>query len=265
VLSNFVSAKNNAVTLLDAMDTRLGQWVTTLGVMGTAGGTNFKTNVNTQMSQASAAFGAFMDNYATKLGTWVNNMRVFATTGGSGFKNNLNTQMTQAVSGTQVILNNILSSVGSFVGQMANRGADAGRALMNGLINGMNAIAGGVYDTARRIAENAAAIIRDALKINSPSKVTTYFGEMMGAGLIKGMESMIPKINQASMGLALAGTPSVGMGTPIAPSTTNTRSTVIYQTNQITVDVDGVQDILEFKNFLSDLEPERVNTFGHTF
>lgn len=75
-------------------------------------------------------------------------------------------------------------SAGSFIGQ--------------GLINGIKSMGGGAMAAAAAIASRAAAAIRSALKIHSPSRVTYALGEFVGAGLINGIKSQEKAVGTAA-------------------------------------------------------------------
>ena len=66
---------------------------------------------------------------------------------------------------------------------------NTGRNIIIGMINGMNAEAPNLYNTAQEIANNVSTTINNSLQVNSPSRVTTKTGEYVGEGLIVGMEN----------------------------------------------------------------------------
>ena len=80
---------------------------------------------------------------------------------------------------------------------------------MSGLANGIYNSAHLVYDAAREIANGISRIMNDALKVGSPSKVTTKIGEYAGIGPAIGMLNMLPKVEKASARLAEAMQPVV--------------------------------------------------------
>ena len=104
--------------------------------------------------------------------------------------------------------------------------------MVSGLINGMNAMRGSVMATASSIASAAASSINSALKIHSPSDVTTDSGQYTGQGLIVGMRRMarpIRKAAQQSMAQPLM--EGAGVQRIEAPDTVS-RSSVIGETVQ---------------------------------
>ncbi|MDK8221384.1 hypothetical protein QP764_01635 [Enterococcus faecalis] len=80
----------------------------------------------------------------------------------------------------------IVSAFSSLSSQLDILGYNAGI----GLANGLSSSAGAIYSTTNIIANNVARTIQSALDIHSPSKITTWMGEMLGKGLGLGMQSM---------------------------------------------------------------------------
>lgn len=85
---------------------------------------------------------------------------------------------------------------------------DAGRNLMYGFNNGMCDVQYTVYDTARAIAWNAASIMRSALRIHSPSRVTAEIGRFFTLGAAVGMddeaETVYSSVRDLSSGMVEA-------------------------------------------------------------
>ncbi|WP_100406268.1 phage tail protein [Bacillus solitudinis] len=80
---------------------------------------------------------------------------------------------------------------------------DIGRDIVNGLINGIKSMASAVGDTVKNIASNITTGFKNALNINSPSKVIEKeVGEPVGQGAVVGMKNTIPDINKAARELS---------------------------------------------------------------
>jgi hypothetical protein len=73
----------------------------------------------------------------------------------------------------------------------------AGRAIDDGVMTGLNDRAPALYAKARSIANNIAAIFRNALKIASPSKVFQGIGQSIVDGLALGIEGGVGKVTDA--------------------------------------------------------------------
>lgn len=63
-----------------------------------------------------------------------------------------------------------------------------GRDIIWGLVNGIGSMASAVWEKAKSIARGIGNAIKNALSINSPSKLTTSFGRFIGQGLYLGMD-----------------------------------------------------------------------------
>ena len=74
----------------------------------------------------------------------------------------------------------------------------AGSNAMIGMYNGMNAKAMMLYNLANTIASNIAATMMAALQIHSPSRLTKWMGNMLGQGLVVGIDQYQTKTERAA-------------------------------------------------------------------
>ena len=81
-----------------------------------------------------------------------------------------------------------------------------GKQAIQGLIDGMAAMEGGVAAKARSIAESAAAAMRKALDIHSPSRETKWIGQMVGAGLAAGIAGSVTDVEARAADMAARAT-----------------------------------------------------------
>lgn len=65
-----------------------------------------------------------------------------------------------------------------------------GKNIMNGLLNGINSVAGTIYNKAKEIANNVATSIKNALNIHSPSRVMFELGDYTMQGFQLGLEKL---------------------------------------------------------------------------
>ena len=77
-----------------------------------------------------------------------------------------------------------------------------GKDIIQGLINGIGSMASAVWNKAKSVAKGIGDGIKGVLKINSPSKLTTQFGEWTGEGLAIGMDKTLDMVKKAATGLA---------------------------------------------------------------
>ncbi len=83
---------------------------------------------------------------------------------------------------------------------------EIGKQAIQGLIDGMSAMQGGVVEKARVIAQSAAAAMRKALDIHSPSRETTWIGQMIGAGLAAGIAGSVTDVEARAADMAARAT-----------------------------------------------------------
>lgn len=155
------------------------------------------------------------------------------TKAGTGFSMGIVTGMQGAASAVMSMLMSIISAMQSGYAGAYSAGAYIGQ----GLANGMQSMLGTVRSIAAQLAASANEAIAAKAKIGSPSKVTTYFGEMVGQGFINGMDSKAQGAANAAAGLF---DPSVSMpqyayaGGLNSDYSYNTRSTIV-----VPVEIDG--------------------------
>jgi TP901 family phage tail tape measure protein len=86
---------------------------------------------------------------------------------------------------------------------------EIGRNIIQGLIDGISSMASAVWEKVRSIADSIKNTIRDALEINSPSRVTFDLGKWIPLGLAEGINRNISAVIAATNRMAQAAIPSV--------------------------------------------------------
>lgn len=109
--------------------------------------------------------------------------------------------MAQATAAVQSAAGSWAGIIAGAAGAMQAAGFSVGAAAGQGVVAGLLSTLGAVQAAASQIVATAAGAMAAAAQIASPSKVTMYFGEMMGAGLVQGLNSMQPAVASASAGL----------------------------------------------------------------
>ena len=104
------------------------------------------------------------------------------------------------VAGFKALPGRILSVVSGFGHLLWNAGAD----LVHGLIGGIESMGGDLIHEAESLADKVEGPFKDVLSIFSPSKVFEQHGRDIGAGLILGMHSMIPMLEEESRRMGMA-------------------------------------------------------------
>ena len=123
----------------------------------------------------------------------------------SGMHTAVKNGMSRNVSTVRSNNNRIVSNTRSLTPKLRSVGLFA----MAGLRNGLNAGAPGVYNTAFRIANNVAMIMRRALDVRSPSRITTKIGIHVAEGLAVGMNKTGRLVEKASEFLANKAIPEI--------------------------------------------------------
>lgn len=95
---------------------------------------------------------------------------------------------------------------------------EIGKQAIQGLIDGMSAMQGGVVEKARAIAQSAAAAMRKALDIHSPSRETRWIGEMVGAGLAAGIGGSVTDVEARAADMASRATAALARINAPAPA-----------------------------------------------
>lgn len=97
--------------------------------------------------------------------------------------------------------------VSSFEGTMYEAGSGVGAQAGQGVADGLISKLGAVQSAAAAIISAVAGAMTAAAMIASPSRLTYYYGEMMGAGLIGGLNAMQPRVAAASASLMQTASP----------------------------------------------------------
>lgn len=159
--SNFADISSTGTSETSSMNKAATQSYRQMQVAG--------TNSMQAMSQATSAG---MSQMVAATNSGMNAMVSSITSGGSRAVASIQSTMSRSIA-------TIRGSYGGFY--------SAGAYTMGGYRAGLQSQAGSVYATARGIANRAAATIRSALKIKSPSRVTMAMGEYTAQGLAIGI------------------------------------------------------------------------------
>ena len=167
---------------LDAVGKKAGQIASTI--------INAFKKAGTSLAQTAAAMIKVMAAFA--MAAIQSGMQA-----GTGFASGLMSGLQKAVSVTRSALNSIASAMRSGYSSAYS----AGQYIGQGLANGMSSMLGRVRSIASQLAAAANQAIAAKAKIGSPSKVTTYYGEMVGQGFINGMNNKTAGASDAAAGL----------------------------------------------------------------
>jgi len=206
-LAAYTSLNDNVT----GMETKLDDLVTSLGDAGTDGGADFKTNLDSGLSQSLASFGLIVnDGIGAKAGLFVLSLGAFGTAAGTSFRDNFVTEMAKALVAVQGYLDAIIAQVGGFVNSAGSAGYSVGSAIGDGLNRGINAWIGAIVATARRAVSDAINGARQEAGAHSPSTKMIELGSDMGEGSVIGLSKWNPALSAAARGLAQAGIDAFG-------------------------------------------------------
>lgn len=94
-------------------------------------------------------------------------------------------------------------------------GSNFSSGLAQGILDGKS----GVINAAIQVASAAATAAKEALQINSPSKLTEGFGEYFDAGFIRGIENMTPDVQKAVSDVLQVSPPRSSYGSEMVTAT----------------------------------------------
>lgn len=101
----------------------------------------------------------------------------------------------------------ILGWIGDGLGDVFSIGAD----LVHGLWDGITSVADWIKEKITGFGSGITGWLKDTLGISSPSKVTKYFGQMLDAGLVEGVETDATKTFGAIQGVMDEGMDSISL------------------------------------------------------
>ena len=94
-----------------------------------------------------------------------------------------------------------------------------------------------VFRKARELADGVGKTIKNALKIGSPSKITTELGEFTGEGLIVGLENSMSQLKSMSNKMAAAAIPDIELN--------NSRQVAAGKSLNVTINSPKALDVRE--------------------
>ena len=150
-----------------------------------------------KISQVSSSAGKQLES---SFKSTFQNVTNSAKSGMQAFTSTMQSSMARAVSLASSSCNQISASFSLLPALLQMVGFNAGM----GLYNGLASMAGSLYALASSIASNIAAVMRSALSIHSPSRVTKKIGGFTGEGMYLGMKDWVSDINDMARQYAQA-------------------------------------------------------------
>ena len=181
-------------------------WATNMWNTAKEAGTKFVQAVVQFFTQLPGKVWSFLVNCWNKAKTWASNMASAARQAGQQFLSNVVNFITQLPGRVASFLSQCWNRAVSWARQMGQAGANAarqlvsrvvsglaglpgkmasvGRSIVQGIINGVSGAAGRLFSKMKSIASNALQAAKNALGINSPSKV---FRDVVGRSIPEGI------------------------------------------------------------------------------
>jgi TP901 family phage tail tape measure protein len=150
-----------------------------------------------KVDQAATSGGNKM---AQTFDSTLNKVKSSVQQGMSAVSSAFNSGMNQAVSISSSANSQIVAIFNTLASHLYSVGVHAG----SGLYNGLASMAGSLYSLAYSIASNIASVMRSALDIHSPSRVTTAIGSFTGEGMYNGMVGWVKAIDGVAEDYAMA-------------------------------------------------------------
>ena len=181
-------------------------WVEQMASNAASAGSQFVTNAINFIQNLPANVASFLSSVISNVISWASNMASNASRAGSQFLSNAINFVSQLPGRVASFLSNVISSLGSWAGQMASRGAEGAANMFNAVVNGLASLPGRVLsigsdivrgiwdgisgaagwlgDQVRNFASGILDGMKNALGINSPSRL---FRDQVGKDIARGI------------------------------------------------------------------------------
>lgn len=198
VTSNMNTATQNASTAANTMQNNVNKSASGINQSSTKEITSMARNVGQSMQNMERTASSAMQRVSNTVNKGFSSVSKASTqsmsqatrsisSSTSQMVSTFNTGMNRMVSTARNSSSRIVSAFSSLRYQMNSIGYYAGA----GLASGLSSSSGYIYSVANSIAYNVRRTLQRALDIHSPSRITTWMGEMLGKGLGLGMHSML--------------------------------------------------------------------------
>ena len=208
----------------------------------------FVDNAIAQIKQLPEKAWTWLQNTIAKVTTWFTQMSNKARETGSSFVNKLIEFISQLPSKVLSYLSNVISNVSSFASSLASKASEAGRGFVNNLVNAVSGVVskmqsigsdivngiwsgissgwGWLKDKVSNLAGSLFEAAKEALDINSPSKVfADEVGKWIPAGIAVGIDKNAKTALNSVKNLALDTVGSARAGLNTATTTLGGSST----------------------------------------
>jgi TP901 family phage tail tape measure protein len=196
IVSGFRTFATNVVTETRRLQTNASR------EMGTTA-----TNLRRSASDARTAVQSAFRDIESAARTMASTLSREASRAGSDLASQLRNGANQARTAMATAMNEIVGIVQGAAGRMRSAGYAVGAAAGDGVAAGLNASLGAVRSAANALIDEVDRAMRAKAKIASPSKLTTWIGQMLGQGPVVGMLSQLRDLRRAAEAVMEAATP----------------------------------------------------------
>ena len=124
------------------------------------------------------------------------------TSGGKELLEGLCNGIKSMMSAAGTAVKNCIDAAKRAASNLGSSLVSAGRSLIEGFVNGIKQKASSVAQAAKNVVQNAINAAKNALQINSPSKVFIEIGKYTDEGFIVGLEKYSSRVGKAATGVA---------------------------------------------------------------
>lgn len=201
--ADFSSAWDNSFSRMAAVATNNMSKVTSAVKSGMSAST---TAASTGASSMQRVMNTGMTSMSAVVKTKMAEINRHGEAGMRCFENSVESGMNQSRATVSRGMSGMVSTISSMQSQFYNSGYHASI----GLANGINAGAGAAIAAAKRLANQIASTMRDALEIHSPSRVTREIGGYTTEGFVEGLLDDIRAVKDAAIRIGKTALPDYG-------------------------------------------------------
>ena len=197
---DYTSATAGIVSLADALSKLSGidvSWSANISTIPTAVSnmvSGLSTAITNKSSEVSTAIGNMLSSALNNSAPYKSTFYTYGKSLGSKISDALN----DSGSNVNNAVTNVLTSAASEIYSQYNNWYTAGAFLSIGLAEGIRSGESGAITAATDLATKALKAAKDALQINSPSKVTYGFGRFFDLGLSNGIYDYADRVQKAT-------------------------------------------------------------------
>jgi tape measure domain-containing protein len=186
----------------------IGTWIPKVANMGLTLIVSLLAAINSRIGMITALGMSIITKFLNGIAANIGNIVTAGTNIIVNFINGITkNQQRVLTAGANMIISfveKLASTIRNNQARMTAAGRDLASAIISGMTGGLSDMAGRVASKARDMALSAYHAAKDALGINSPSKMFRFLGEGTGEGMIDGMDNSKTSVGKsgAAMGMA---------------------------------------------------------------